>query len=281
MNSISARIKSSYDISDVKHSLSEAGLVAGDTVFVTTSLGMLGNAKGVQEPVQLNSLFFNALRDVVGAGGTIIVPTYSYTFAKSTASKPAIFDPFETPAETGPFPNYFRQQPGVLRSLDPMTSVAGLGPRARSLFKDLPPASYGSDCIFERLTKLPNTKCCNIGLGPNWMPFIHYADWLSGAPFRYDKLFTGRLKLDGRVSDAAWLYSVRLLHPASFATGHEIGRRATKKGIWNYASLGRGRVYVACYRSYFEYTMSLLKKDPWLSAVGPPLCPHVLNREKA
>ncbi len=271
--------RNGYSRVDVLQAFTAAGLQRGDTVFVTTSLGMLGVPDGIDSADDLNRLFFEALKECLGETGTIIVPTYSYTFGRSTATEPQVYDPDVTPAAIGPFPEFFRRQPGVIRSLDPMMSVAGYGPAAASLFRDLPRTSYGADSVFARLAQMP-AKCCSIGLGPNWMPFIHHTDWLSRVPFRYDKLFRGIIRTAGRDLPVCWLYSVAMLHPASHSTGHKVARRAVEAGIWQFAPLGRARVYVADYRRYFDFTLDRLKEDRWMTADGPPGDPLTLERER-
>lgn len=269
----------SYTHADIFKSLYDAGLRCGDTVFVTTSLGMLGVPEGIESGEDLNRLFFEILKEFIGPAGNVIVPTYSYTFGGSTASELQVFDPETTPAGVGPFPEFFRHQPGVIRSLDPMMSAAGFGPHIEELFRDLPPTSYGADCLFARLAQIP-AKCCSIGLGPNWMPFIHHTDWLCKVPFRYDKLFKGQINTASGLCDSTWLYSVRLSHDASRATGHKVAKLAVEEGIWQYAPLGRARVYVADYRRYFDFTIQQLGMDPWITAFGPPGDPTLLDQER-
>jgi aminopeptidase-like protein/aminoglycoside N3'-acetyltransferase len=269
-----------YSRSDVIAALRTSGLGAADTVFVSTGLGTLGiPPPQVTSQVGLNQLFLDCLREVLGPRGNLLVPTYSYTFGKGSRSEPAVYDPTRTPAEIGPFPEYFRQQPGVLRTIDPMMSVSGEGPDCAALFADLPPTSFGEDCIFARLAQHP-VKCCNIGLGPNWTPFIHHADWLARVPFRYDKRFTGIHSIDGVAHRRAWLFSVRLLSDNSFANAHRLGQLATDAGIWTYAPLGRARVYTCDYAEYFRFALRLLRVDPWLTAKGPPGDPVVLEEQR-
>ena len=268
-----------YTRDDIISAFMTVGLERGDVVFVSTSLGMLGIAEGVSTPDELNQLFLDCIKTALGPEGTVLVPTYSYTFGRNTATSPAIYDPETTPAETGPFPEFFRKQPGVARSLDPMTSVAGYGPSTYELFKCLPATSYGVGCIFDRLTKT-KAKCCSIGLGPNWTPFIHYADWLAKVPFRYDKLFTGNIMVDGKPAKKTWIYAVRILAKPSFPNGYRLGKMAENAGIWKWVPLGRGRIYAADYRAYFDFAVLSQKADPWLTAAGPPADPIDLEEKR-
>ena len=116
-----------YNNDDIVKALTGAGLQAGDTAFFSTSLGMLGLPEGINSGDELNALFLEAIKRVMGPEGTILAPTYSYTFGGSSKESPKIYDPLTTPAEVGPFPNFFLKQEGVQRTQDPMMSVAGLG----------------------------------------------------------------------------------------------------------------------------------------------------------
>ena len=268
-----------YTRDDIISALRSSGILHGDIVFFSTSLGMLGIADGISTDDGLNRLFYDCIQEALGASGTILAPTYSYTFGKSRANELALFDPGSTPSETGPFPEYLRKQPGVRRSLDPMVSVSGIGPACEDLMAGLPRTSYGAGCIFDRLTHT-KAKCCNIGLGPNWTPFIHYADWLAKVPFRYDKLFVGNMMINNKPQKTSWVYAVPILSESSSANAHRLGKMAEEQGIWEWASLGRGRIYVAEYKDYFDFALANQKKDPWLTAMGSAADPIKLEEER-
>ncbi|SVD41323.1 uncharacterized protein METZ01_LOCUS394177, partial [marine metagenome] len=257
-----------YTFEDIVVCLKESGIKQGDTIFFTTGLGMIGlPPEGIKNLDDLNFFFLEAIKKVLGKNGNIFVPAYSYTFGKSTACNLAIFDPVSTPAETGSFPNYFLKQKGVIRSTDPMVSVAGLGPKCNAFFENIPNNSYAEGSFFSRLVK-SDAKCCSIGLGPNWTPFIHYADWLYKVPFRYDKLFYGLIKNGNWLVKTPWIYSCRILCEESMPTAYNAARLATKAGIWNFAPIGRARIYSAKINDYFEFICSHLEKDKWFLAKG-------------
>lgn len=269
-----------YTYNDIVTSLKNSGIKNGDTVFFTTSLGMVGIPPAdVNTEEKLNKLFFDAIKEVLGEKGTILVPTYSYTFGKSTITSPAVFDPKTTQSQIGPFTNFFLKQPGVVRSLEPMMSIAGFGPRVKEFLNNLPPTSYREGSTFSRLVK-SDAKCCSIGLGPNWVPFIHYADWLYQAPFRYDKFFHGFIGVDKKTIPLSWIYTVRILAKESIASAHKVGRLAEESGIWQYVLLGRARVYTAKLREYFNFICGHLEKDKWFLATGPAGDPFKLEEKR-
>ncbi len=267
-----------YTKSDIIFSLRESGIKPNDSVFFTTSLGMVGvPPEEIDTNIKLNKLFLEAIEEVL-IDGNILVPTYSYTFGASTASEPAIFDLKNTRAEIGLFPNFVLSQNGFIRSKDPFTSVACKGNDCEHFFSKLSNTSYGKGSFFSKMVKINNMKCCSIGLGPNWTPFIHYADWLEKVPHRYDKKFHGYIKDKGKLKYSEWIYSVAFLGPQSQSTAHKVGRKAEELGIWKSSKLGRARVYTAKCNEFFNFVMSQLKKDKWTLAVGPQV--EVESEEK-
>ena len=258
-----------YTKDDIVGALRESGIGPEDSVFFTTSLGMLGvPTKEVKTTNDLNELFLSAIKEVL-RNGTILVPTYSYTFDLSTATEPSVFDPKITKSEIGSFPNFVLSQDDFIRSRDPFVSVACKGKDCKRLFNGISNSSYGKNSFFSRMVSSNNMKCCSIGLGPNWTPFIHYADWLAKAPHRYDKLFSGYIKEKDSLDYTYWIYNVSFLSSNSNATAHKVGRDAEKAGIWNYANLGRARVYVSNCVDYFNFVMDKLEHDKWSLAKGP------------
>nr|WP_321271237.1 AAC(3) family N-acetyltransferase [uncultured Tolumonas sp.] len=267
-----------YTKDDIFSALRQLGVGTGDNLFVTTSLGLLGCAAGVADSNELNQLFIDVLQDIIGESGTLFVPAYSYTFGKDRITSPITYSTEQTPTEIGPFPEYFRSQAKIKRSIDPFMSVAALGPLSDVIFNNLPATSYGDDCIFARLLKF-HVKCLNIGLGPNWTPFIHHADWLGGVPFRYDKLFTGYIN-EKSEHKSVWLYSVPVYLDIARANAHVVGKAAESEGIWKYAPLGRARVYCCDYSQYFSFVMGHIKNDPWLMASGKTADIFELEKER-
>ena len=260
-----------YTQKDTILALKNSGILKGDTVFFTTGLGFLG-IPDIEEVSSIDSIclfMLNSIKTVLGTKGTILIPTYSYTFGSNKKHKLPIFDPQKTDSMIGPFSNFFIKQNGVIRSHDPMISIAGLGPKSKEILNNTPPTSYGKGCIFERILKIKNAKYCNIGLGVNWIPFIHYVDWLNKAPFRYDKFFKGYILKGKKKNIVKWHYPVRILRKESIANGHKIGKLAYKNGMYKRCILGRSTIYTANYKKIFNFIIKLTKFDPWLTVNGP------------
>lgn len=271
-------MKGRYSKGDILKALKDSGIKKGDSVYVSSSLGLIGfPPENIDSTDKLCELFFNAINEVIGKNGTLIVPTFSYTFGKGAVRDPAVFDPQITPADIGSLPNFCLKQKSFKRSLDPMISVACRGPRCDEFIKDLPPTSYGEGSFLSRLAK-SDVKLLNLGIGPVWMPFVHYIDWLLKAPYRYDKIFKGLIKNGKKFIPTTWVYSVRTLIDNSYPNTEPVGRMAERKGLWRSASLGSVKIYSIISKRYFYFAKKAVQKNKFLLVKGPEV--DVLKAER-
>ena len=167
------------------------------------------------------------------------------------------------------FPEFFFKQKNVIRSHDPIVSISGYGIKAQELLLYNYNSSYGKKSIFDRLRRYHNVKCCSIGLDISWIPFIHHLDYLVKAPFRKKKLFKGYIIKDKKKKLYTWEYHVRDLRKETYVNGIKMGKMALKENIISKAKLGYGNIYTSNYNNYLEYLLKVLKKDPWISIIGP------------
>ena len=93
--------------------------------------------------------------------------------------------------------------------------------------------------------KIKNSICCSIGLGANWIAFIHYCYWLNQAPFRYDKYFEGYIKIKDKKKLIKWHYPVRYLSDKStISNGYKLGSIAYKKKMFKESKIGRSKMKI-------------------------------------
>ena len=255
-----------YNLEDVKNSLKSAGLKKNDSIFLTTGLPNLG----IPNTSKLNYIhiacnwIFDSIKEIIGPKGNIFVPTYTYSFTNKKK-----FCKNKTKSEIGYFPNFFLKQNKIIRSSDPMFSIAGLGPKSKKILQKIPNNSFGKDCIFERFLKINKMKSCTIGLGYNWIPFLHYLDWLNQVPFRYEKKLNGYIKINKKYKKINWIFYARYLREESMANGYKIGNKAKKAGIFKTAKLGSSIVHLSNYKNLFYFSKKISKKNLWISAQGP------------
>jgi len=123
-NQLSNQKNSSKSISqkDLENDFRNAGIIERDVVLVHSSLSRIGHLKDGPKT------FVDALKNVVGDSGTILMPTspnavYQLDYIRQNKT----FDVLNTPSKTGKITEYFRTLPGSKRSLHPTEPVSGIG----------------------------------------------------------------------------------------------------------------------------------------------------------
>src|SRR6185437_9943548 len=80
---------------DLVTALRGVGITAGDTVFAHACLETLGT---LRDDAPRGEVVYDALREVVGGTGTVLVPTYTFSFCRNEP-----FDVRRTPTAGGPW----------------------------------------------------------------------------------------------------------------------------------------------------------------------------------
>ncbi|HET7604219.1 MAG TPA: AAC(3) family N-acetyltransferase, partial [Gemmatimonadales bacterium] len=262
--------------STILGALRSAGVRLGDTIMVHVNLASLG----WEDDAATHQALFRALRTATGPDGTIVVPVYTFSFCRQE-----LFDPASTPTMGGMwspsagFLEYFRQQPGVARSGDPIHSVAALGPGADALVADVAPTCFGDGSVFQRLVAA-DALIAMVGLGLDEATIRHHAEELAGAPFRYRKLFTGRVRQNGREQKRGWIYNVRILARAGYPDGTRFEAEALRTGIAQRIPIGQGALVAARSKPLHDLTLRVLAEDPWSTAQGPAGDPIALEQAR-
>lgn len=148
---------------------------------------------------------FDRIMAALGPEGTVLVGTFTYA-----CGNPAIpFVAEETPSEIGPFTNWFRAQPGAIRSLHPIFSVAGLGRHARSILENTGGAAFGPSSPFGRLSAL-GARFVNLGIPfRQSLTYVHHLEQCHGCNHRYHKVLGGQVISQGRVVEREFLGYMR------------------------------------------------------------------------
>ena len=108
----------------IEKDLRKLGVENGDCILIHSSLRSLGVFENRAETL------LRALLNAVGNDGTLAMPSLSY---EQITKEDPFFDVKETASCVGGFTNFFRKQPGVIRSLHPTHSVCAIGKHAEKL----------------------------------------------------------------------------------------------------------------------------------------------------
>jgi aminopeptidase-like protein/aminoglycoside N3'-acetyltransferase len=266
-------IESAFGETQLLDGLRRVGIEPGDTIFVQVSLGALGHPKDCATDEEAWAMLLRVLQEAVGAAGTILVPTYTFSFCQQQD-----FDVESTPTVGGPwsrsagFLEFVRRGRDTIRSRDPIHSVAGIGPRATELLRDVSPTCFGLGSIHERLLEAGG-KICLIGVGLYEASFRHYVEEMVGIPGRFKKLFTGWIRDNGTKRKQGWIYNVRILADEFCPDGSRLEMLARKSGALHVASVGKGEVLGIEAGRFFELTSEELRRNPMFTVRGPATDP--------
>lgn len=131
------------DVSALSEQLANLGLVPGDTLYLRAALKPVGLPKE-----RMSSLLLDAIFDVLGPEGTLIVPAFVQQYPIWKREIP-ISDENLRPY-TGALSDIVLSQTGVVRSVHPTHPFAGLGPAARTILD----GHTGEKSAFEPMRKI-------------------------------------------------------------------------------------------------------------------------------
>jgi aminoglycoside N3'-acetyltransferase len=148
---------------------------------VHSSLKSLGYVEG--GPIAV----FEALWDVIGPDGTMIVPTYYLpggTILNAAQEPDYVFDPAVHGSNLGALPSAFLSFPGVRRSLHPTHSVSAVGRHAEFVTADHHRAEtiFGEGSPWQRFIELDG-KLLGIGISMGPVTFYHRLEDEMGESF--------------------------------------------------------------------------------------------------
>ncbi len=261
-----------YTKEDLVAAFRSVGLEKGDVVFSHVGMSKLGHPKEVSEGLTKFDVIFGAMMEVIGQEGTLLAPVYTYSFCEGE-----VFDPLETPSKVGYFGEALRKTKGAKRSLEPIFSVAGIGPKVDELFADLPHNCFGHGSILERLEKV-NAKQCNIGVSLHFTSGSHYLEQMAKVPYRYLKVLPGYVKRGGELAKESWIYNVRVRGDFSYPNYERVEEDVLALGLCRRVHVGKGQINCIAFRDLYDFSRGKIAEDPWYFARKVDLIEHENQR---
>ena len=240
---------------DIAKALETIDVQKGDTIFVHSDIATFGKLALPDKDLFLSRLV-EVLRNSAGAKGTLVMPTFSYSFCRSEE-----FDRAKTPSTVGSLSEFFRVQKGVVRNGHPIFSVAALGPHAKD-FLATSKDSLGAGTIFETLRTL-DAKFVFFGTSfSRSCTFIHHIEQMAQVPYRFMKTFSGEIVEGKKRHHDSYTYYVRKLDGSGDADFVHFEKLLLKKNILREVPVGRGYIQGIGARALYEQGMGLLNADP-------------------
>lgn len=245
-----------YSYDDIVANLKNVGIKTGDKIFIHSNLGFFGTLKDTNDPIEICTLFKKAIFEVIGKEGTLIVPTFSYSFTKNE-----IFDQNFTPSVCGIFSEFIRKDLESIRTPDPNFSIASIGPNTEFFTKNLSNHSFDENSFWQKFLR-KNGKICNFNFDSG-TTFFHYVEKKLNVPYRQDKKFSGKIKTNDKLHDETWTHFVfdhkNQNHFPNFEKFH---KKAIELGLVHVTNLGRGQVTCISTNDMENLIKNELEKNP-------------------
>jgi aminoglycoside 3-N-acetyltransferase len=210
------------------------------------------------------------LRAALGAGGTLLMATFSYAYARAGVA----YVHESSPSELGPFSEYLRTRPGVLRSFHPLNSVCGLGPAAPAILERCGLSSYGPWSPFGRLAPA-GAKIVGVGVAlRHCLTYAHHLEQVMGVNHAYHKLYNVPAFRDGAEQPGPWLAFVRYLGIGVEAAVDKLEDRLRAEGALREHASPAGVFQCTDVRDVERIGCAMLAQDPW-AFVDRPVEVHV------
>ena len=249
-------------IRELEDLLSTLGVGDGDIVMVHSAVFTLGHIESGP------SGLYHAFRNLLGDEGTLIVPTFTYSFRRDQ-----VFDVRNTPvgAEIGAFAEYVRKLPGATRSTDPLFSMAAIGPQAEALMKRTSHNCFGEGSIYEKIFAV-DTLFVALGItySTGLAAFMHL-ERLAGVDYRREMRFDGlSIGYDGKPYDDWVIHFARdeERYPSAYTNRDPLGYRMEELGISKAVDLGSGHHIALRAQPFAKYVLAELARDPHVMLVN-------------
>lgn len=255
--------KFDYTYQELEDVLVKVGIEKGDTLFLHTNIGFFGRMEGVTNAQVLSDSFFQALKNAVGENGTIVVPTFSYSFCHQEE-----YNNLKTTTTCGMFSEYLRKQKDVIRSMDPNFSIAAWGKLTEYYTSNPTNESFGKGSFWERLLEQKGKiVCMNMDCGST---FVHYIENRNQVSYRYNKAFNGvMIDTQGNVKRDYFVHYVYDLEkPEDGPYFPRLNEKYHEAGLCKEEKLGRGVVLAMKSEEYERFITDTLKKEPRFLTIG-------------
>lgn len=243
--------------SDIIKQLKKSGIQKDDSIFIHSNIGFFGRLENAKNSEEYCEIFKDAIFNVIGDNGTLIVPTFSLSFCNNQ-----IFDKQQTLSfECGILSEFIRQQKNSERSDDANFSVCAIGAKSNYFTNKVSEYSFGRDSFWDRLWQ-KNGKICRFNMSPDYNTFIHFVERKLNVPYRYDKEFRGISIIDGKKVERKYYHFVYDLdNPSLVPDLSKLEQKCKELGFLHTEVLGKGQIVVISTKDVYNIINNEIKKD--------------------
>ena len=207
-----------------------------DILYIHTSLSF-----GTPNPDLKKKAMLSELLNVIKELGvkTVCMPTFTFSFCNGLDYNPAT-----STSRMGVLNEFFRKQEGVIRSADPLMSVALLG-EDKDLVTGVGHVSCGENSTFDKLRHRDNVKF--LFLGPkigDCLTYMHYMEWLYSVDYRYNRIFRGNVTIGDKTSIEEYALFVRYKSVVPNTASYDYEQKMYDNGTAFVAKCGDGTISI-------------------------------------
>lgn len=233
----------------------KCGVSKEDSIFLHGDAFVTAELEGKDSNEKM-AVLFDGILDLIGSGGTLIVPTFTYS-----ATKGEVFDVTETKSEVGLLSEYFRKRPDVTRSLNPVFSVASVGAMANAFTNASIDDCFGEDTCFGLIYQM-NTWIFTLGCSFDRVTFIHYVDQLSQVDYRYFKSFPATIINGSEIKKNIIRFFVRDMNRKTSVKLDNLKERLQQEGLLKNEGIGRALLTGVRSRDFFKTAVKMIEEKP-------------------
>jgi aminoglycoside 3-N-acetyltransferase len=258
-----------YSVSDIIRALNDVGIEQGDTIFVHSDVSIFGKIQILERRNFLEKII-KAFKQVIGSDGTLILPTFSYSFCENE-----VYDMNNSRSKVGALTEYFRKLPDVKRTINPIFSVGVYG-KQKEKYMGSSKDCFDDDSIFGELLK-NKAKVVFFGAPFQSCTFMIHIEQKFKVPYRFIKKFKGIIKTEEKEYRDEYTYYVRYLDRDITKDFSKFESCLVNNGTMKKVKLGNGSIMAVKADSLFKEGVRNLKKDVNFFLLEEPKCN---NKEK-
>ena len=265
---------SDYVLNSIHEKLIEIGIKRGDAIYCHSNIGFFGLPEKNVSKEELCENFYYSLLQTVGKEGTLVFPTYTYSFSKNRNNTRLskndyknnvigneVFDSTNSKSNMGILSEYVRTQKKVKRTKDPFFSSIITGKLSSYLADNIPNNSFDKNSLFDRFFKI-NGKFLNFNFPGT--TFIHYVERELSVDYRYDKEFEGEIITKKGKEIKKWIITVSdLSKPGHTHNPYHFVKHIKNHDIAKSTNLGKGEMLIISSKQIFEIISNKLSTDKW------------------
>ena len=256
-----------YTKEQLKKQLENMGLTGDETILIHSSMKSIGEVEGGADTV------LDAWIEYFGHG-LLLLPTHTW---KNINADSPVYNPKETPSCVGLLTNMFLKRDGVIRSLHPTHSMAGIGKKAAEYLaseeNNNTPCTPGG--CYDRLKDVGG-KILLVGVGHERNTYIHSVEEVLNVPNRLsDMPVLMKIVQHGKKPVSVYMrkhYNSQQPHISEDFV--KLNRAFDECGAAVHTVFGSAECILCDARRIFEVTRHVIAPDPECLVTGGEIAPE-------